>query len=346
MKVTSTEYLLNSQESRHDSGIGLEGQHQQQQPNSYGIPRFYRQHNSASLLGTYSEATTATGSPTCRSVSMSSDHQQRLLDSDNRQGDEESIQEESHFNFRNLCDRAFRTSRHSRPELDTMPDDGKVSLNADTQSQVPSFYWPEAGSRLNSPQKTDRHKEPSRTVVSKPNPVAPGTGTLSPYPSPTDIASSPASAIGMGATVHRKKENEEADVVIGRDGLMRVMSAAEATQRQIDLQRAVMEKMCTGVIGASSQVTELHLDGSSSNSEASKSEKARISMQGEENEQQQQQQQPSLENNPSTGDPRQPQRTKSSLMRKLSMLGIGRRKTVASGSRDTMGFNRIFEAGR
>lgn len=278
---------------------------------------------------------------------MSSDHHRQLLDPDNRQADEESSLEETSLNFQSLCDKAFRTGYRPRPQLDTMSDDGEVFLNADTQSRVPSFYWPKTESRFNPPQQIDRHKEPSQTILSKRDPTVPGA--LSPYPSPTNIPSRPESAMGMGAIVHREENDEEAGVIIDRDGLMRVMSAAEATQRQLDLQRAVMEKMCTGVIGASSQVTEVHLDESSSSSRCgtNKSQKTGSSMEGEESEkQQQQQQQQPLGKRPSTGEHTQPQpqRTKSALIRKLSTLGIGRRKTISSGNRDTVGFSRIAEA--
>lgn len=60
----------------------------------------------------------------------------------------------------------------------------------------------------------------------------------------------PRSAIELGSSgLHQRRGSA---VVINPGGIVHVMGTAEKTQRQFDLQRAVMEKMYTGIIGPSS----------------------------------------------------------------------------------------------
>lgn len=321
-----------SQEGKHDSGIGMG----EQQPNNHapfaqGVPRFYKQQNPEILAGRSSASTTASASPIRRTMSDG------RLDTNYRCMDERDTAVEASSNsrlFQHLCDEAFNAG--GQGNLHARSDDGEVFINADTTSRVPSFYWPGIESRCLQKQHSEDPQSPSK-LESKANSEVPEN--LPPYPArqePSEgMPNRPATAIGMGAIVHRSSWQEEA-VIVDKDGLMRVMSAAESTQRQRDLQRAVMEKMCTGVIGASAQVTELHIDNPLSPRESSQQHRTASSKE-------EPRQQP-VETATREVSAAQPQREKPGLLRKLSIFGIGRRKTIASVNRDSVGFSRIVEA--
>lgn len=84
-----------------------------------------------------------------------------------------------------------------------------------------------------------------------------GVSSFSSQPSSPEIDAPPGynrerphSAIELGSSgLHQRRGSA---VIINPGGIVHVMDTAEKTQRQFDLQRAVMEKMYTGIIGPSS----------------------------------------------------------------------------------------------
>ncbi|RJE22409.1 hypothetical protein PHISCL_05270 [Aspergillus sclerotialis] len=285
-----------SQEGKHDSGIGLDIQQSNNQSAAgQSMSRFY-QRNSENVEGMHSTTTTAPGSPDRR---------------------------------------------------DMADDWEEVFLHPDSTSfvrRVPSFYWPKSDWKFDYKLDIEGIRNTSRE--SKDSVVM---QDISEYAIKQNrghdgISNKPWSSMGMGA-IDEDKENNEGAVIIDKNGVRHVMSAAEESQRQLDLQRAVMEKMRTGAIGSSTQV---HCDGLPSYGAPqlpqpchSKYEKESRALpkffQSLEQKRRQDAQ------GASTVFP-QPQRAKSGLLRKLSSFNVRQRKTVVPGNRDSVGFNRVAEA--
>lgn len=142
-------------------------------------------------------------------------------------------------------------------------------------------------------------------------------------------------------------------VIIGPDGMEHVMTPSEEKQRYLDLQRAVMEKMVTGTIGAAPEISisSGSVDGSSStehtHSKLSPLPKSHVrghsgdgyltSRLRNENIGGENQNRPAVLNSRHEKKP--------SLIRKLSMLGLGKRKSSdTTKNANIMGFSRIVEA--
>ena len=277
-----------SQEGKHDSGIGLDTQQSNNQTAAgQCMSRFYQQ-NSGNIGGRHSSRSTAPGSP----------------------------------------------------DRGSMADDGEeVFLRPDSTTpfvrRVPSFYWPKSDSRFEY--KLDIPGIPDTSEESE-NDLAAVEG-ISEYiikqnHRPDDILNRQKSPIGMGA-IDEDKENNEGAVIIDKNGVVHVMSAAEESQRQLDLQRAVMEKMRTGAIGPSTQV---HCDGLPSYEAPQLPQPCHSKYEKESRAlpkflQPLEQKRPQDAHGVSTVFS-QPRRAKSGLFRKLSGLNIRRRKTVAPGNRD------------
>lgn len=139
-------------------------------------------------------------------------------------------------------------------------DDAVFNFSPDATSfpcRVPSFSRPRGYSRSTRKQQSEdltvKAREETQSISGLPD-------NYTAFPSQqldleTDIRSEhhmarPHSAIELGAS--RRQDQGSKSVIINEDGIVHFMNAAEEAQRQIDLQRAVMEKMYTGIIGASS----------------------------------------------------------------------------------------------
>lgn len=157
---------------------------------------------------------------------------------------------------------------------------------------------------------------------------------------------------------HRNNDREGGAVIIDSDGVRRVMTAEEEKQRHLDLQRAVMEKMFTGTIGASSSDflctanvnRPLSKHGSSDSTVAPDPLPGASS--GKDSVSAPQHEHPivrverhSLAVPSATKEQQGTQKKRQSLIRKLSVLGLGKKKTngppVGGG---VVGCSRIVEA--
>lgn len=144
-------------------------------------------------------------------------------------------------------------------------------------------------------------------------------------------------------------------VIIGTDGMEHVMTASEEKQRYIDLQRAVMEKMVTGTIRAAPEISissgsvgeyysaeharsklsplpKSHVRGHSGDGYLTSRLRNANETVGGEN-----QTRPAILN---SGHEKKP-----SLIRKLSMLSLGKRKSSDTAKNaNIMGFSRVVQA--
>ncbi|KAL1962571.1 hypothetical protein VTN77DRAFT_9364 [Rasamsonia byssochlamydoides] len=145
-------------------------------------------------------------------------------------------------------------------------------------------------------------------------------------------------------------------VIIDTDGMERVMTEAEEKQRYLDLQRAVMEKMSTGVIGTAPgvSISSGSVDDCSSAKHAPSRPSPFPKSHGPVH---------SGDNYPTRSRPRYANgnvcgenqtgaaalnglhEKKPGIMRKLSLLGLGKRKSSnVSKNANIVGFSRIVEA--
>ena len=283
-----------SQEGKHDSGIGFDVQQSSNQTSAGGsMTRFYQQN--LKNLGRHSTTTTAPGSP----------------------------------------------------ERRNMADDGdEIFLHPDSMSfarKVPSFYWPKSASRYND-QKVAEDIRPSSRESQKRSAAAENISERATRQNrdPDGIPERPKNSIEIEAIPD--DENDQY-VIIDKNGVVHVMSAEEESQRQVDLQKAVMEKMRTGAIGSSTQVD---CDGLPSHEAPQIPQPCHSKYEKESRVlpklfQPLEQKRGELKQGVSTVFP-QSQTSKPGFLQRLSIFNIGRRKTVAPEDRDSVGFSRAVEA--
>ncbi|KAL2010371.1 hypothetical protein VTN00DRAFT_6178 [Thermoascus crustaceus] len=151
-------------------------------------------------------------------------------------------------------------------------------------------------------------------------------------------------------------DREGVAVIVDADGVERIMTAEEEKQRHLDLQRAVMEKMFTGSIGTglSDAVCSTNLDrllsqhGSFNPNAApdsppgARSENESVS--GSECEPPVVRLDRNSSNTSTTKELHGSYKKKASLIRKLSVLGLGKKKTRASPAGGSLGLSRIVKA--
>ncbi|KAI9924490.1 hypothetical protein ASPWEDRAFT_167466 [Aspergillus wentii DTO 134E9] len=190
----------------------------------------------------------------------------------------------------------------------------EVFLNPDTTSKpcrVPSLSRPQT-SRLTRKQCFENLQDVTPDVTLR-NSTAFSELDFS-DPNHVKQDTRPATAIELGVSYHQEKGHGA--VVIDSNGLVHVMSAEEEAQRRADLQRAVTEKM-TGIIGANTESSSNLPDNAKRENLAGHGKKETT-----------------------TNSP--PPKGKS-LLHKLSVFALGKRKTTAR-KKDTSVFDRITEA--
>lgn len=322
--------LTKDSQDKHDSGIGMDDQPSNQTSASSGTSRFYRQQSQRRLKDWSSPG--ASGS--CSPRSFSTDHWQAG----------ESLARYSNTEA-HVC--VFQSED---PDWDARSDE--VLLDPDTIDMVrraPSFIWPRSEDTFNRSQhiedlqplcpKSRSHSSISHHI----HPSEPGA-----YPE--DTQNRPATTTATTASPQTIHQGVSGGVIVNNDGHMHIMSAAEEAERQSDLQRAVKEKMLTGIIGANSSWHESKMTQHEATSRFPTLPKPFQSQSLD-------QKRSAVSSGVDLGYSQtqvqthpQPRRTKSGLLKRLSMINIGRRKTdaaalaPASGERDSVGLSRIVEA--
>lgn len=313
---------------KHDSGIGLELQKQNSQKSTgANIPRFYQQHSQLNLGEQNSISTTASGS---RARTPSS-HQSRTR------------------SFQQTAWTFLSNPARTGPRFPENPDWAAASeeelLKPTTPSmlnKIPSLGWSRPGSRLNHKTRVEDFTASSRSE-SKRSSTIPGTissrTTENAFPEGTSEI--PTRTQEESAKDHPPRGNA---ALIDQHGDKHFMTIEEEMQRQLDLQRAVREKMSTGVIGLKSrESTEPDREGKPLQTDYLGLETGSWSLSKPF---QLLERRRSVAAASGRGYSQSSQRLKSGLIRKLSMIGIGRRKTAISTGDESgsMGLGRVVEA--
>ncbi|RMJ26357.1 hypothetical protein PHISP_02791 [Aspergillus sp. HF37] len=341
----------------YDSGIGLQTQDTNSRPSTCpGPSRFYKQQpNQQALENCSSDNASAASRPRIRSATV------RLVDEAS-----ESESGEAHATSHSVQSHTETSPAGNQPGARPDPDAAseEVFLNPDAASMLrraPSLGLSRSGRRSNRAKRTENPRTPSRPE-SKTNPAlfdnttqrsSEQGRTSSEHQTCAATTSAPTQPIGLSLNLN---QNHEDAVIVDDDGLMHVMSATEETQRHVDLQQAVREKMSTGMIGAtSSHDSTEHDPGSHRQPDLQQAVRVKMStgvIGDRKSDSRDHEPEPGsgsavASEVPADADYPQPQNRRASkprLLKRLSHISIGRRKTApAAGDRSSAGFRRIVD---
>ncbi|GFG07703.1 hypothetical protein IFM61392_04993 [Aspergillus lentulus] len=246
---------------------------------------------------------------------------------------------------------AGESSPNLSTDEETISDDVEVFLNPDKTTlnlgRTPSLSRPcTKASQLN-------HKPRFEDF-----PAAPQSNTTEAHE--TSDGDLPPNPVEFGATCIRERDDEPA-AIVDSSGVVHIMTDAEEAQRNSDLQLAVMEKMKTGIIRCSvtspaeqdtaappSKSDKPPLPASAKQKKSSFwslrsliSKESLASLKRHAKEGQTHSTSHSRSQSVSQAECQLPRKS-TSLLRKMSVLDMGRHRPVsASRSKDTAGFNRI-----
>lgn len=236
---------------KYDSGIGLETQDANNRPSTCpGPSRFYKQQpNQEALENCSSDNVSAQSPPRIRSATV------RLVD---EKSESESDEAHATSNSAQLHTEASPAGNQPDGHPESNAASQEAFLNPDAASMLrraPSLGWSRSGRRSNRAKRAENPWTPSRPE-SKANSALSNNSlqrtseqrTRSEH-AETRPATTSAPTQPIGLSLNLNQSHEDA-VIVDDDGLMHAMSATEETQRQADLQQAVREKMSTGMIGA------------------------------------------------------------------------------------------------